>query len=170
MDVLWAPWRSQYIQTFKDEDKKDQESCFFCEALEYGNDREMLIVARREHCFVIMNRYPYNGGHVLIAPYKHVGELSELDDEVLLCLMKTSKDTLKVLEHISNPHGYNLGANLGRSAGAGVPGHLHFHIVPRWDGDTSFMTIFSDVKVVSQALDETWKAVHDGFNELFPND
>jgi ATP adenylyltransferase len=169
MDILWSPWRSKYIEKFKDEDSEKGESCIFCDAINNtGIDGDSLIVARRKLTFVIMNKFPYNNGHLLIAPYKHVGEMYELSDDELSELMFTVRDSLKVLDEIFKPHGYNVGANLGRTAGAGVPGHLHFHIVPRWNGDTSFMAVCSDVKVVSQSLEDSQKKISESFKKLFP--
>ncbi len=155
MDLMWSPWRSQYIQTFKDEDKKAPKPCFFCEAAPHPeNDREMLVVARRENCFVMLNRYPYNSGHALVAPYRHVGTLKELREEELTGIILTIREASAVLESYLNPHGFNIGVNVGRVAGAGVPGHFHFHVVPRWNGDTSFMPVLGEVRVVSQAVQE----------------
>ncbi len=157
MDVLWAPWRSQYIQGFKDEEKGlIKLECFLCEAAvnDPARERELLVVARRKECFVMLNKFPYNGGHLLIAPYRHVGEIDELTDAELCDIMRVTQESTAVLKEISNPHGFNIGANLGRVAGAGVPGHLHYHVVPRWSGDTSCLAVISDTKVVSQSLDE----------------
>ncbi|MBI5325247.1 MAG: HIT domain-containing protein [Ignavibacteriae bacterium] len=170
MDILWSPWRSKYIQSFKDE-KKDGESpdkCIFCEALHAeGQEKEMLIVSKEDKCFVILNKFPYNGGHIMVAPNKHISNLEELEDDVVFALIKTIKKSIKVMEHISKPHGFNIGMNQGRVAGAGIPGHLHFHIVPRWNGDTSFMPVISDTKVVSQSLEETQQILAKTFIELF---
>ncbi|MGA2298951.1 MAG: HIT domain-containing protein, partial [FCB group bacterium] len=147
MEILWSSWRSKYIESFKDE---NDSQCIFCNAVENpGKDSEMLVVARREKCFVILNRYPYNGGHVMIAPYRHVAEFGELSIEELTGIMETIQETIKILCKISKPQGYNIGANIGRVSGAGIPGHIHFHLVPRWNGDTSFMPVCADTKIVS---------------------
>ncbi|MDQ1267165.1 MAG: adenylyltransferase [Bacteroidota bacterium] len=168
MEVLFTPWRSQYIETFKEEDTKNKCDCFFCEAIEsHGSEEKLLVVTRRKLCFVMLNKFPYNNGHFLIAPYRHVEEICKLTDDELSEIIHTVRDSTKVLEKMFCPHGFNVGANLGRVAGAGVPGHLHFHIVPRWNGDTSYMTVFADIKVVSQSLTETWKAASHYFNTLF---
>lgn len=168
MEVLWAAWRSKYIQGFKDE-KTDPNNnpCFICEAgNSSGKDKEMLVVGRKKHCFVMLNKFPYNGGHTLVAPNRHVGELDDLTDEELLEMIQTVKETTRALNKMSNPHGYNIGINLGRVSGAGLPGHLHIHIVPRWHGDTSFMSVLSDTKVVSQSLEETQELLSKAFNSL----
>lgn len=156
MEVLWSPWRSKYIERFKDEDKHKDEVCFFCEAAESPDrDKELLVVARRDKCFAMLNKFPYNNGHALIAPYEHIGELKDIDAEVMLDMMNLVKETNEALEKMYSPHGFNVGINLGRAAGAGVPGHMHIHIVPRWNGDTSFTAVLSDIKVVSQSLEDT---------------
>jgi len=170
MDILWSPWRSKYIQSFKDEKSREdcEKTCIFCDALkDEGNEKEMLIVTRREKCFVILNKFPYNGGHIMVAPVRHIGNLEELEDEEIFALIKTIKESIKVLRQISQPHGFNIGVNQGRVAGAGIPGHIHFHIVPRWNGDTSFMPVISDTKIVSQSLEETQEIISKTFIELF---
>lgn len=156
MEILWSPWRSKYIETFKDEDKKKSDYCFLCEAANAeGRDKELLVVHRNKLCFVILNKYPYNNGHSLIAPFRHVATLNDLTEEELYELFNTTRKTVNALQEIYNPHGYNIGINIGRVAGAGVPGHIHIHVVPRWNGDTSFTAVISDVKVVSQSLEDT---------------
>jgi ATP adenylyltransferase len=156
MQNLWSPWRSHYIQTFSETTTPKVSECFLCDAfLQTERSEELLVVARRKHAFVIMNRYPYNSGHIMIVPNRHVGELRLLSNDELSNLMHTLREAEDVLHRTMKPHGINIGANLGRAAGAGVPDHLHFHCVPRWNGDTNFMPIFADVKVVSEALEET---------------
>lgn len=165
MEVLWSPWRSKYIETFKDESKTEE--CFLCNAANSPEkDKELLVVARAENCFAILNRYPYNNGHVLIAPYRHVGEIELLSDEELFDMMKFVKRGVKALQEEFNPHGYNIGINLGRVAGAGLPGHIHIHIVPRWNGDTSFTAVLSDIKVVSQSLEDTQEILSNIFANI----
>lgn len=154
MDQLWSPWRSQYIESFSDTTKKS--ACFLCDAaLHPEEDEAQLVVARREHCFVIMNRYPYNAGHLLVAPYIHTGNLAALNSDILSCIMHTIGECSQVLTDVFKPDGMNIGANLGRAAGAGLPDHIHFHLVPRWNGDTSFMATFADIKVISSAMEDT---------------
>ncbi len=160
-DILWAPWRIEYIKNCFKED-----GCIFCQKPGEKKDRENLIVYRGRTGFVIMNRYPYNNGHLLIVPYQHTSELSSLTDEEkieLFDLLRLSKD---VLERVMNPQGYNIGMNLGRLAGAGITTHLHFHVVPRWGGDTNFMPIVGHTKVISEALEKTWENLKKAFDEL----
>jgi ATP adenylyltransferase len=164
MEVMWSPWRSKYIEGFKEEIAGNEESCFLCDAVnKSGIDSDIYVVEKRDECFVILNKFPYNNGHVLIAPYRHISNLEDLTDEELTGLMRTLRDSVKALGLVYKPHGYNAGINLGRTAGAGVPGHLHFHVVPRWDGDTSFMATLSDTKIVSQSLEDTKRLMVDAF-------
>jgi ATP adenylyltransferase len=165
MEQIWSPWRSHYIQSFTGKADDADEECFLCAAAKTKgeNDKELLIVGRREHCFIIMNCYPYNAGHLLITPYRHVGDFSGMNGEELSCIMNTLQETAEILEKLLKPHGYNIGANLGRVAGAGLPGHIHFHIVPRWNGDTNFMPVLADVKVVSEAMEEMQEKLHAEF-------
>jgi ATP adenylyltransferase len=147
---LWAPWRLSYIVTAKDDD--DNDGCFLCRYHDQDNDAENFVVARGERTLVVLNRYPYNNGHLLIAPAEHKGGLEELDDgELLECMQQVQRMTAALAALIS-PDGFNVGLNLGRAAGAGLPGHLHWHIVPRWNGDTNFMSIIDDVTVIPQSL------------------
>jgi ATP adenylyltransferase len=161
---LWAPWRIQYIQGLCDEPsaagkKKKQAGkkagCFICHSLKHPqNDDENLVLWRTDKCIVIMNRFPYNNGHMLIAPARHVPDLEGADDEELLELIKLIRESQKALSLAIKPHGFNIGMNFGRCAGAGLPGHLHIHIVPRWDGDTNFMAVCAGTDVISQSLTE----------------
>jgi ATP adenylyltransferase len=121
------------------------------------------MITQKNVSFVIMNRYPYNAGHLLVTPYRHVGDFSEVKPEELSCIMNTLQETTGILEKVLKPHGYNIGANLGRVAGAGLPGHIHFHIVPRWNGDTNFMPVLADVKVVSESMEEMQEKLHAEF-------
>lgn len=160
-----SPWRMEYIDTFKNEDNKPKKVCFFCEALEsVGHEKELLVITRREHCFVMLNKFPYNNGHTLIAPNRHIGTLEELTDDEMTELTFLVRETQVALGKMYCPHGYNIGINLGRAAGAGVPGHLHYHIVPRWNGDTSFTAVFADTKIVSQSLQETQRQLSELMN------
>jgi ATP adenylyltransferase len=158
MECLWAPWRLEYIVSDKDT------GCFLCEAAQADNDKETLVVCRREGCFCVLNRYPYNNGHLLIAPNRHVAELADLSEEEMLGLMALSRDAQLALKQEMNPDGFNLGANLGEIAGAGVPGHFHLHIVPRWAGDTNFMPVVGQTKVIPQSLEELWDALTERFD------
>ena len=148
---LWAPWRIEYIREDKDDD-----GCFLCQApLEH--ERENLVIARGKQCFVMLNAFPYNSGHVLISPYEHVADLGELETSVHHELMDLIVKTKTVLKNVMYPDGFNVGFNLGRAAGAGVEEHIHGHIVPRWEGDTNFMPALSNTRVVPEALEDTAK-------------
>jgi ATP adenylyltransferase len=151
---LWAPWRMEYILGFKDGKKS---ACIFCERFPQNDDTKNLILFREQHCFVIMNRFPYNSGHLMVVPYRHTGNLQDLSDEENLELMKVLQICQKVLKKGMKPQGYNIGMNLERVGGAGVEDHLHWHIVPRWNGDTNFMPVIGDTKVISEALDKTYQ-------------
>ena len=154
MDTLWAPWRLAYITAPKR--PTGDELCFICQGLAAEDDRANLIVLRAARSVVLLNRFPYNNGHLLVAPRAHQGELSELTAEDLLDTMETLRRMIRVLGRSMHPDGYNIGLNLGRVAGAGLPGHLHWHIVPRWNGDTNFMPVLADVKVIAQSLDSLY--------------
>lgn len=163
MENLWSPWRSEYIESF-DTPNSEREECFLCSgASKIDEDKERLIVARMELCFVVMNRYPYNSGHLLIAPYRHSGELPNLSLTERTEIMETINTACEVLTELYKPHGINIGANIGRAAGAGVPGHLHFHLVPRWNGDTNFMPLIAEVKVVSESIQTAYQQIADCF-------
>ena len=151
MDQLWAPWRLTYVAAAKPPGPDD--GCFLCEGLAGTDDRRSLIVLRRSLSFVMLNRFPYNNGHLLIAPRAHKGALEEFSSDELLDVQETLRHMVQVLDGLMHPDGYNIGLNLGVAAGAGLPGHLHWHVVPRWHGDTNFMPILGDVKVIVQSLD-----------------
>jgi ATP adenylyltransferase len=151
MDQLWAPWRLSYVATAKAPVAGDP--CFICTGLAEDDDRRNLIVLRTPLSVVVLNRFPYNNGHLLIAPRAHKGALAELTSPELLEVMETLRRMVGVLGGLMHPDGYNVGLNLGHAAGAGLPGHLHWHVVPRWHGDTNFMPLLADVKVIVQSLD-----------------
>lgn len=151
MKNLWAPWRMEYILS------DNEGKCFLCDAAKSKNDRESLVVARRGKVFAVLNRYPYSNGHLMIAPYTHVGEIEELDTEELCGMMNLLVELKCLLDKMMGPQGYNVGFNLGRPAGAGVVDHVHMHIVPRWEGDTNFMPVLGETKVIPQHLDEMWE-------------
>jgi ATP adenylyltransferase len=146
---LWAPWRLEYIKQ-----ADEQLGCVFCEAAA-GDDEEKLVVHRGELAFVLLNRFPYASGHLMAAPYRHVGEFGELTDDEALEIHRLARSGIGALAQVYGPQGYNLGWNLGRIAGAGVVDHVHLHIVPRWAGDTNFMPVLADVKVLPEHLAET---------------
>ncbi|HUW55081.1 MAG TPA: HIT domain-containing protein [Planctomycetota bacterium] len=150
MKNLWAPWRMSYIQDSVDQDER----CFLCRALEEQGNEGCLILWRSELTFCILNRFPYNNGHLLIATHRHVGEVEKLTPEEMTSLMTDTVRAQGILTRVMHPHGFNWGLNVGRAAGAGLVDHLHMHIVPRWSGDTNFMPVFSDVKVIPQSLEE----------------
>ena len=152
---LWAPWRLDYVVTGKDEVPK---GCFICRYLEdTASDATNFVVRRGEHTVVILNRYPYNNGHLLIAPLAHKASLSELNAAELLEIQQQLVLMTESLQAVINPDGFNVGVNLGRVAGAGLPGHIHWHIVPRWSGDTNFMAVCADTRVIPQSLAELYR-------------
>lgn len=148
-DQLWAPWRLDYITT-KDE---PSEGCFLCRYRDSTADEETFVVARGAHSLAVLNRYPYNNGHLLVACTAHKASLDELDDAELLDCMQQVRRMTEVLIRVLHPDGFNIGLNLGKVAGAGLPGHLHWHVVPRWSGDTNFMPVLGDVNVIPQSLE-----------------
>ena len=164
MDALWAPWRLEYILGDK------EKGCFFCKAAKSSEDEKHLVLWRGATCFCIMNRYPYNNGHLMVAPFRHRGKLETLRDAELQELMTLTRDAQRVLTSAMRPDGFNLGANLGKVAGAGVVGHFHFHIVPRWTGDTNFMPVIADTKVVPQALGDLFGTLQREFVDLLPGE
>lgn len=151
MENLWAPWRIEYIK------KVDEEGCIFCQKPVENNDAANYILYRGQMNFIIMNSYPYNPGHLMIAPYRHVASLDELTDEELGEHYKMVAQSTRVLTQVFKPDGFNIGMNLGRIAGAGIDKHIHSHIVPRWAGDTNFMPVMADTRVINEALIETYK-------------
>ncbi len=159
METLWAPWRIQYIKQPK------PPGCIFCEKPAENTDKENFILYRGEHCFVIMNFYPYNNGHLMVVPFRHTSDISELTSEECLELMELLALCKQALTQTMLPHAFNIGMNLGEIAGAGVKDHLHFHIVPRWSGDTNFMPILGHTKVVSEGLTETWEKLKEQFDK-----
>jgi ATP adenylyltransferase len=151
MQILWAPWRLKYIKAPK------EKGCFLCKYIKSKNDKKNLILYRGKTAFIILNRYPYNSGHLMVAPIKHSADFSMLTDAEQLELIKLTARAIDVLKKSFAPMGFNIGVNLGRVAGAGLEDHLHFHVVPRWNGDTNFMPATSSTKVMPQLLDETYK-------------
>lgn len=160
--VLWAPWRLDYILGEK------EEGCIFCNRITRKNDAADLILARGEKVFVIMNRYPYNNGHLMVVPFRHVGDLTALDADEAAELMYWLQQSVRALEKALQPQGFNIGLNLGKVAGAGVDNHVHFHIVPRWESDTNFMPVISNMRVVPEALAETYEKLNSAFASLTP--
>ena len=150
-DNLWAPWRLEYIRALSD---KDDDGCFLCRyAGQPEQDASHQVIWRGPTCLTVFNQFPYNNGHLLIAPLAHKADLDELDDATLDELIRTVRDAKRLLKETTSAHGFNVGMNFGRCAGAGLPGHLHVHIVPRWDGDTNFMAVVGSTRVISQSIE-----------------
>mgnify|MGYP001030535821 CR=1 FL=1 len=151
MKRLWAPWRIEYIAL----EKTDE--CIFCKKLLEKDGPKNLILYRGKHTFAMLNKFPYNSGHLMIAPFRHVRGLSELKKSEKIEMLETLSSAIKVLTEAMSPQGFNIGLNIGRVAGAGVPDHIHFHVVPRWEGDCNFMPLFADVKIINEHLTKTYK-------------
>jgi ATP adenylyltransferase len=158
MDKLWAPWRINYVQA------KKKPGCIFC-----AHARSAHLVFATEHSLCLLNIFPYNNGHVMIAPRRHVADLAELKDNEVLDLFGAVKTVEKLLKQLLRPQGFNIGINLGEAGGAGIPGHLHIHIVPRWKGDTNFMPVLNNTKVISQSLQELLKRLKDAYRKTVPS-
>jgi ATP adenylyltransferase len=158
---IWAPWRLEYV---KDASKDKESECIFCAALDAGDDEARLIVSRGERCFVILNKFPYTNGHLMVAPYEHIAELQGLDEETLTEIMSLAQRGIAALETSYAPHGYNVGFNQGRVAGAGVEHHIHMHVVPRWGGDTNFMPVLGDTRVMNQTLEDSYATLKGAFD------
>jgi ATP adenylyltransferase len=154
---LWAPWRLEYIRGPKDDE------CVFCRAVESGDDERYHVVHRAELCFVILNAYPYNNGHVMIAPYVHEPTIEPLDRETTAEMMELAKRSAQALRDVYRPEGFNYGINQGNVAGAGIEEHVHMHVVPRWGGDTNFMSVVSETRVMAQGLEQTYAALRGRF-------
>jgi ATP adenylyltransferase len=165
MEKLWSPWRSAYIESFKQ--KKEGEHCVFCssENSDMYSD-ECLIVHKGKYCFTMLNLFPYNSGHLLIIPYRHLSKYNELHQEEKMEVMELTGKTIEILERVIKPQGFNFGANLGKAAGAGIDEHIHFHVLPRWNGDTNFMPTIGNVKVISQDLLYTKNLLINEFNKI----
>lgn len=167
MDNLWAPWRLAYIKGNESKEEParaplpllagGEADCFLCRDAVDEPQAANLIVERSNRSLVVLNRFPYNNGHLLIAPLRHVGQLGELTEEEQLDCLRLVSRLIGQLDQLMHPEGFNVGLNLGRAAGAGVPGHLHWHIVPRWSGDTNFMPVLANVKVIPQSLEALWE-------------
>jgi ATP adenylyltransferase len=158
MDYLWTPWRYQYI--IKPEEPG---LCVFCAAGQSADDERTFVVHRAARNFVILNRFPYTTGHLMVIPYDHIASLTELPDETLTEMMLLARDAERHLRAVYRPEGLNVGMNLGRCAGAGIAGHAHLHVLPRWTGDTNFMTVTGETRVVPEALEITWKKLREAW-------
>lgn len=165
MEKLWSPWRSKYIESFKSDE--DKSKCIFCQMLDLDiNDLDNLVVDKGEFTITVLNLYPYNNGHLMIIPKRHTNDFSGLSKVELTESFEKLQKAEKALAKVLNPHGYNIGANIGRIAGAGIEEHIHFHIVPRWNGDSNFMPVIGEVKVISQDLAETKSKLLLAYSEL----
>ncbi|HHS48318.1 MAG TPA: HIT domain-containing protein [Desulfurella acetivorans] len=154
MKILWAPWRMAYILS----DKKPQ-SCVFCNAYKDQNDEKNYVLFRSKHCFVIMNIYPYNPGHIMVVPNRHIDHIKLLNEQEGGDIFQVMQRFCSILETAFKPNGINIGMNIGSAAGAGIADHIHFHIVPRWNGDTNFMSTVCDTKVISESLRQTYNKI-----------
>ena len=157
---IWAPWRLAYVT---DGSKDTEDECIFCAKPAEDDDEANLIVHRGRSCFVILNLFPYTNGHLMVAPFSHTGRLQELEPETVAEMMSLAKRSMEGLEGVYDPHGYNVGFNQGRAAGAGVEHHIHMHVVPRWGGDTNFMPVIADTKVMPQTLEQSYEALRGAF-------
>ncbi|MCX7759950.1 MAG: HIT domain-containing protein [Hydrogenothermaceae bacterium] len=157
MERLYSPWRSQYIDGLE-----KSEGCFLCKAFEERDDEKNLVLYRGKNVFVILNLYPYNAGHLMVCPNQHIGDFTQLDGETLCEISLITQKMVKLLKIVLKPDGFNIGYNLGRSAGAGLETHIHNHIVPRWNGDTNFMPVLGETRVISYDLKETYLKLKEG--------
>lgn len=161
MKALWAPWRMKYILS-----EEKEGNCIFCPGDDRKKDEKRLILYVGPCTMVLMNMFPYNNGHLLVAPIQHVPSLEHLSDKETLDLLHMVRRSIDILKKIMNPEGFNVGLNLGQVAGAGMEEHMHFHVVPRWNGDTNYMTVFGEVRVIPEHIEETYKKVRPLFDKL----
>jgi ATP adenylyltransferase len=159
MERLWSPWRMEYINAPHDEDVE----CVFCHLHNEDRDEKNLILGREKHAFAMLNAYPYNPGHLMVAPFRHVGEFEDLSADELRDANMLLQRSVRAMRDEMQPDGYNVGMNLGRVAGAGVPGHVHWHAVPRWNGDTNFMPVVGHTRVLPESLDDTYRKLQPRF-------
>lgn len=162
MEQVFAPWRIEWVER----EGRGGNGCVFCAFAKENADRENRVVARSEHAFVLLNNYPYNPGHVMVIPYRHTGDYTDLTDEELLDHARLKQNTLRAVEAAFSPDGINAGYNFGRGAGGSITDHLHAHIVPRWQGDTNFMPVISETKVIVEAIDESYDRLYEAFADL----
>jgi ATP adenylyltransferase len=165
MEKMWSPWRSVYIDSFSSRDENT--GCVLCDAGSGdAEDLNNLVIDKGEYTYTVLNLFPYNNGHLMVVPNRHTSELDSFSDEEMLEIMKKLKIAKKALMEVSHPEGFNIGANLGKVAGAGIDEHIHFHIVPRWNGDTNFMPVLGEVKIISQDLLSTKKKLLKAYKKL----
>jgi ATP adenylyltransferase len=153
-EILFAPWRLEYVSKVDD---RDRSKCIFCDAYSSRDDRATLTLRRDRRSFALLNLYPYTTGHAMVAPVQHCSELSEVDEETLTEIMRTAQDLMAAMREIYNPHGFNVGFNIGEAAGAGIEEHLHLHVVPRWLGDNNMMTVIGRTRVLPEDLERTFQ-------------
>lgn len=166
MEKLWSPWRSKYIESFNTNSEKS--GCIFCQMLNLDITKsDNLLVDKGTYTFTVLNLYPYNNGHLMIVPNRHLSDFAQLDKNESAEIMEKLQQAQQALRKVLNPHGFNIGANIGRVAGAGIEDHIHFHIVPRWNGDSNFMPVIGDVKVISQELSDTKTKLLKAYSDLF---
>ncbi len=161
MKRLYCPWRIKYITSPK------SDKCIFCEHITENNDEKNLILLRGNYCFIMLNLYPYNNGHLMIIPYSHKANLIDLSHEECIEMMFLAQICIEALQKVMKPHGFNLGMNIGTSAGAGIADHIHLHIVPRWEGDSNFMLVFGETKIISEDLSSTYRKIHPVIKNLY---
>ena len=161
MKSLWAPWRIKFIL-----EALKIPGCVFCKASKESDDTKNLIVHRSKHSFTILNKYPYNSGHIMVVPFRHSGDFSALTDEELLDMHKEIRRAVKALQETMHPQGFNIGMNLGEAGGAGIRDHIHYHVVPRWNGDTNCMPVLADTKVLPESLNETYARLNPVFRKI----
>ncbi len=166
MERLWSPWRSKYIESFSEKKNGRENRCIFCDKLSERDDGKNLIIYRGALSAIVMNIYPYNSGHLLIVPFAHKATFEELTDGENSDVMSQTRLAIRLLRQTSHPDGFNFGANLGRTGGAGIAEHVHFHVVPRWNGDVNFMPVLADAKVISEGLEQTYKKLTDALNSM----
>jgi ATP adenylyltransferase len=161
VERIWSPWRMAYIQAAKEQGEDG--GCIFCDLPAHGDDARTMILARGKLAFVIVNSFPYNPGHLMVAPFRHVGAFTSLEAAELADVDSLMARSIRALEQEMEPHGYNIGMNLGRVAGAGIPDHVHWHLVPRWNGDTNFMPVVGQTRVLPELLEETYARLRPRF-------
>ena len=160
MDVIWAPWRIEYILSKKDE------SCIFCPGDDRSKDKERLILYVGSYSIVIMNKFPYNNGHLLVAPKRHISDIDSMTINETIEVFHMIQNSINILKKVMRPEGFNVGLNIGKVAGAGIEEHLHFHIVPRWNGDTNFMTVLGEVRVIPEHIRQTYDKLLPYFKKI----
>jgi len=168
MERLWSPWRSKYIESISEKNDGAEKGCIFCEKFSEQDDTRNLVVYRSKFSAIVMNLYPYNSGHLMIVPYAHKATFEELTRDEDADVMSQVRLAIKALRMTSHPDGFNFGANLGKVSGAGIADHVHFHVVPRWNGDTNFMTSVGDIRIISEELNDTFRKLTDVLAEIKP--